>query len=67
MRGLKRAKRDRWITGVCGGIAHHYGYSSIAVRLATIVLAAIIPGFSVLSVLLIYFLLGYLLPETDKF
>ena len=36
MRGMKRAKRDRWIMGVCGGIAHRYGWSSTAVRIATI-------------------------------
>jgi hypothetical protein len=28
MMGLKRAKRDRWIMGVCGGIAHRYGWNS---------------------------------------
>ena len=67
MRDFKRAKRDRWIMGVCGGIAHRYGYSSIMVRLMTIILAVIIPGFSVVPVLLVYFLLGYLLPETDEF
>ncbi len=67
MGSLRRAKRDRWIMGVCGGIAHRYGYSSIVVRLAAIVLAVIIPGFSVVPVLLVYFLLGYLLPETDEF
>ena len=37
------------------------------VRLATIVLAIIIPGFSVIPTLLVYILLGYLLPETDEF
>ncbi len=67
MMGLKRAKRDRWIMGVCGGIAHRYGWSLTAVRIATIVVAIIIPGFSVIPTLLVYFLLGYLLPETDEF
>ncbi len=67
MMGLKRAKRDRWIMGVCGGIAHRYGWNSTVVRLVTIVLAIIIPGFSVIPVLLLYLLLGYLLPETDEF
>jgi phage shock protein C len=67
MGGLKRAKRDRWIMGVCGGIAHCYGWSSMVVRLATIVVAIVIPGVSVIPTLLIYFLLGYLLPETDDF
>ena len=67
MGGLKRAKRDRWIMGVCGGIAHRYGWSSMVVRLATIVVAIVIPVVSVIPTLLIYFLLGYLLPETDDF
>jgi phage shock protein C len=67
MRGLRRAKRDRWIMGVCGGIAHSYGWSSTGVRLATVVVAIVIPGVSVVPTLLVYFLLGYLLPETDEF
>ena len=65
--GLKRAKRDRWIMGVCGGIAHRYGWNSNLVRLVTAVLAIIIPGFSAIPALLAYFLLGYLLPETDEY
>jgi phage shock protein C len=64
---LKRAKRDRWMMGVCGGIAYRYGWNSTVVRLATIGLAIIIPGVSVIPTLLIYFLLGYLLPETDEY
>ena len=52
--------------GVCGGIAHRYGWSSTVVRLVTIILAIVIPGVSVIPTLLIYFLLGYLLPETDE-
>ena len=67
MMDLKRAKRDRWILGVCGGIAHHYGWNSTVVRLIVIVLAIIIPGVSVIPALLVYFLLGYLLPETDEY
>ena len=67
MGGLKRATRDRWIMGVCGGIAHRYGWSSMVERLATIVVAIVIPGVSVIPTLLIYFLLGYLLPGTDEF
>ena len=64
---MQRAKRDRWIMGVCGGIAHRYGWGSMVVRLATIVVAIAIPGVSVIPTLLVYFLLGYLLPETDEF
>ena len=67
MMGLKRAKRDRWIMGVCDGIAHRYGWNSTVVRLVTMVVGIIIPGISVIPTLLIYFLLGYLLPETDEY
>ena len=67
MGGLTRAKRARWIMGVCGSIAHRYGWNSTVVRLVTIILAIVIPGVSVILTLLIYFLLGYLLPETDEF
>ena len=65
--GIRRAKRDRWILGVCGGVAHRFGWSPGAVRLATAVLAVIIPGISVVPVLLVYFLLGAVLPESEAY
>jgi phage shock protein C len=64
---IKRARRDRWILGVCGGIARTYGWSSGAVRLATAVLAVIIPGPSLVATLLVYLLLGAVLPESEEF
>jgi phage shock protein C len=64
---IKRAKRDRWILGVCGGVAHTYGWSSGAVRLATVVLAVIIPGPSLVATVLVYILLGAILPESEEF
>ena len=64
---IRRARRDRWILGVCGGVAHTYGWSSSAVRLATAVLAVIVPGFSVISILAIYVLLGAVLPESEEY
>lgn len=64
---LMRSRRDRWIYGVCGGIAHRYGWSSTAVRLVTVLLAIFIPGVSVVPAVLIYVLLGYLLPEAEDF
>ena len=65
--GIKRAKRDRWILGVCGGIAHTYGWSSNMVRLATAVIAVIIPGPSTLLAFVVYLLLGAILPESEEF
>jgi phage shock protein C len=64
---IKRAKSDRWLLGVCGGIAHHYGWNSNLVRLVTAVLAVAIPGISVVPVLIIYIILGAILPESEAF
>ena len=63
---LKRATRDRWIFGVCGGIARTYGWNPNVVRLAVALLALFIPGPNVI-VLIAYVLLGIFLPETDEF
>lgn len=63
---LKRATRDRWIFGVCGGIARTYGWNPNVVRLAVALLALFIPGPNVI-VLIAYVLLGVFLPETDEF
>jgi phage shock protein PspC (stress-responsive transcriptional regulator) len=65
--GFRRSKRDRWIFGVCGGIAHHYGYKPWAVRLAVAIVAIAIPGVSVIPALLVYILLGFLVPESDLY
>ena len=64
---LKRATKDRWIFGVCGGVAHAYGWSPNLVRLLTAIVAIIIPGVSVIPALIVYVLLGIFLPETDEF
>ncbi|HEX2728701.1 MAG TPA: PspC domain-containing protein [Rubrobacteraceae bacterium] len=64
---IKRAKRDRWLMGVCAGIAYTYGWSPNMVRLATVILAIIIPGPSALLTLGAYIVLGIILPESDEF
>ena len=64
---LRRASRDRWLLGVCGGIAHTYGWSPAGVRLATVVIAIAIPGPSALATFAVYLLMGFLLPQTDEF
>ena len=65
--GVKRARRDRWWMGVCGGIAHTYGWRPNAVRLAAAILAIAIPGPSLVLSLLAYMALGLLLPASDEF
>ena len=63
---IKRAKRDRWIMGVCGGVAHTYGWSSNVVRLVAVLVTIFIPGPGWL-VLVAYLLLGAILPESEEF
>ena len=64
---FRRAKRDRWIRGVCGGVAHTYGWNSNVVRLVTVILAVVIPGPSTLLAFVAYMLLGFILPETEEY
>ncbi len=63
---FERAKRDRWIRGVCGGAAQAYGWNSNVVRLVTVVLAVIIPGPSTLVAFVLYLLLGFTLSESEE-
>ena len=64
---FQRSKRDRWLLGVCGGLARAQGWNSNVVRLVTAVLAIIIPGFSLIPVLALYIILGATLPESEEF
>jgi phage shock protein C len=64
---IKRSKRDRWIRGVCGGVADAYGWNSGVVRLVTVVLAVIIPGPSTIVAFALYLILGFVLPESEEF
>ncbi len=64
---FQRSKRDRWLLGVCGGLARAQGWNSNVVRLVTVVLAIVIPGFSLIPVLALYIILGVTLPESEEF
>jgi phage shock protein C len=64
---FQRAKRDRWLLGVCGGLARSQGWSSNVVRLVTAVLSIAIPGISLVPVLVLYIILGATLPESEEF
>ena len=64
---IERSKGDRWIRGVCGGVAHAYGWNSNVVRLVTVVLAVIIPGPTTILAFALYLLLSFVLPESEVF
>lgn len=64
---FKRATRDRRFMGVCGGIAHEYGWNPTLVRLAFVVVAIALPGVGTTLAFLAYVLLGVLLPRSEDF
>ncbi len=63
---IERARKDRLLLGVCGGIAHTYGWNSNVVRLVTVILGIFIPGPNVI-VLAAYIILGVVLPVSEEF
>ena len=65
--GLERSSRDKWVRGVCAGIAHTLGVDPLWIRIATVLLAIVVPGISFVSVAVVYVLLGFLLPESTTF
>lgn len=55
---LVRSTNERWIAGVCGGLAHYFGISPDAARVLWIVLS-LFPG----PMWLLYLALWIFLPE----
>lgn len=59
-RRLVRSSSDRWIAGVCAGIAEYFGWDPAIVRLAYLLLSlfsAAFPG------LLVYLILWLIMPK----
>ncbi|WP_040792078.1 PspC domain-containing protein [Nocardia paucivorans] len=57
-RRFARSTTDKWIGGVCGGIAEYFGWSSTIVRLL-FVLSCLLPG----PQFVIYLALWLLMPK----
>ena len=58
MSRLSRPRTDRWIAGVCSGLARRFGVSSNIMRLI-FVLSCLLPG----PQILIYIILWVMLPN----
>ncbi len=54
MKRLCRSKNDRWIAGVCGGVAEYLGISSGLVRLLTV-----LSGIGIIA----YLVIALIMPE----
>ncbi len=60
--GLTRSSNDKWIMGVCGGIAEKFAVKPLWVRLGVIAVAILPAGLGIPPVVLIYIALSILLP-----
>ena len=58
IRRLTRSRTDKWIAGVCGGIAEYFGWNANVVRLL-FVLSCLLPG----PQFLIYLALWVIVPN----
>lgn len=56
---LARSTEDKWIGGICGGIADYTGVDANLIRLAVVVLAIVGVG----SVIVIYLLAWMIMPK----
>lgn len=65
--GIERSRNNRWIRGVCAGLAHRLGVEAIYVRIGFLIAAMVIPGVSLVTMIVLYVALGILLPESDTF
>jgi phage shock protein PspC (stress-responsive transcriptional regulator) len=61
MSSLTRPRNDRWIAGVCSGLARRFGMSSGTMRLI-FVLSCLLPG----PQFLLYIALWILLPDEGR-
>lgn len=58
---LVRTDRDKWIAGICGGIANYFGWDPTVVRLIYLLLTIC----TAFSGVLAYILLWLIMPKQD--
>ena len=61
MAKLSRPRNDRWIAGVCSGLARRFGMSSFAMRMLFLV-SCLLPG----PQFLIYLALWIMVPNEER-
>ena len=62
MKKLTRSRDDRWIAGVCGGIAEYTGIDATVVRLVLVVCTILGAG----SLIVGYVVAWVLMPQRDR-
>lgn len=63
---MTRSRQDKWISGVCAGIANQLGIGKFWVRLLFVIAAVVIPGVSLIGMLALYILLAVIMPWDDR-
>lgn len=63
---IPRSSQDKWIRGVCGGLAQRYDLPSWLVRAAFVLGAAVIPGVSLITMIVAYIILAVIMPAPDE-
>ena len=59
MARLRKSRTDKMLTGVCGGIAYHFGWDATVVRLAFVIFAFLSFG----TAIVLYFILAVIMPD----
>lgn len=59
---LTRSRRNRWIGGVCGGIAEYLGWSPTLIRVLYVVFSAVSAAF---PGILVYVILWIVMPAPE--
>jgi phage shock protein PspC (stress-responsive transcriptional regulator) len=64
--GIYRSSTDKWLFGVCGGIAEHLGVQALWVRLAVLAICIVPAGIGFFPTIPIYIALAFLLPKDTE-
>lgn len=65
-RRFYRSNSNQWIMGICGGLAKHFDWNPNLVRAVTVLLAVMVPGVSTLGIIVLYIVLGLMIPSEDE-
>ena len=61
-RKLTRSRDDKWIAGICGGIAEHTGIDATLIRVIVVIATILGAG----SLILIYLICWLIIPKTPQ-
>ena len=64
--GVYRSTTDKWLFGVCGGIAEHLDVKPLWIRLIVLAIVILPAGLGILPTLPLYIALGFLLPKDTE-